>query len=293
MIRQGVYVNKDDGKDAIYYFEHFDSLDEMTEAIKSRKLKPFYSNYDYNDLSYKFHGVETAKEAYELAKYGYDKPVKSLKEILDVRTKLTSKIAFEASVVGFAPIVPNAILGLPMAMISSRRAPIKSKIINIVYDGSVSCGVKTVQIEKAGAEMMSIIQKLESEGYRINLSVSTNTLAKGGWIQKKDRYKSENQTGYASFSVKVKDANQPLDVKRTAFAICHPAFVRFFYFEWVRKTEDCFIENEGKGTPLPLVDYHYNNFKALQNQERNIVVTFKEAIAGEARLRQVLIGNTK
>ena len=52
-------------------------------------------------------------------------------------------VTFSASPIGFAPIVPNAILGLPQSMVASTLDVKDNKIIDMVYDITASCGTST------------------------------------------------------------------------------------------------------------------------------------------------------
>ena len=71
------------------------------------------------------------------------------------------KIKQRNDIHGFVPIVPNAIIGLPLSMINQSRESKKVKGIDILYNVSVSCGTRTDDIARKGAIMLSLIDALE------------------------------------------------------------------------------------------------------------------------------------
>jgi hypothetical protein len=200
-----------------------------------------------------FYGVESKQEADELLEHGYDKTVKRLKSDLlrDVKTLPKDKTGFASGPVGFAPIVPNAILGLPNSMVMTKREPVKSKIIDLMYFHNYNCKIRKGPIEDGGSKVLRLVQSLEAEGYRIRLSVAFGAESRGFSGMIGSSYKDK---GYSEaiqcVAIKVKDEGQPLDIKRCAFLLTHPATERVYIFEWMHKTPEPTIENMGLGYPI-------------------------------------------
>ena len=79
------------------------------------------------------------------------------------------RISFFNDVVGYAPIVPLALQGVPAAMQNAYMKPIKAKVLNVYYDMTASCGTKSEDIIEAGQKLLAAIMELEMQGYKFNL----------------------------------------------------------------------------------------------------------------------------
>jgi len=161
----------------------------------------------------------TKEETFRMLREGYQPTVDALKK----GTKITAngkRFKSFNDVVGFAPIVPNAIMGLPNSMVNSSMTQIKTKVLDIYYDMTVSCYVDSDDLIKAGQKMLGVILEMEAQGYRFNLYVC-QTYGDG---------KSCDM-----LCVKVKSANQPFDLKRMSFPVSHTAFFRGIGFDWYSK----------------------------------------------------------
>lgn len=184
-------------------------------------------------------GVSTFKEALDLMRNGYQPAVDKIKEHMKVSLAGQRKrYHFEQSVAGFAPIVPLALMGVPNSMISLQQEPIKTKVIDVYYDMTVSCGTSKETIFKCGARMIGALLELEMRGYRFNL------------------YAVQSYSGSSSADtlvVKIKSANLGLDIKRMSFPLTHPAFFRCIGFDWYSRVPEG-IRRVGYGTALA-----YNN----------------------------------
>lgn len=206
--------------------EIYDSVMEVVEKCRTREITDSSFNnmptYVEEQDDPKWYGVKTYNEALDLMYDGWNEKVAELQT--DVRklkvTQNDKRITFKNDVYGFSPIVPLAILGVPNSMINSTYKPIKSKTISVYYDMSVNCGNTAEQIVSNGRKVIEAIVRLENCGYRINLFV----------IQS---YQRDNNGDM--LVVKVKSANQPLDLKRICFPTMHAAFFRVIGFDWYSK----------------------------------------------------------
>ena len=127
------------------------------------------------------------------------------------------RISFHNDIVGYAPVVPLAILGVPNSMINSTMKRIKAKVVDVYYDMSASCGTSSDDIIKAGVKLLSAIVELENAGYRFNLYAVQSY---------------SNERDCDMLCIKVKDAQQPLDLKRVSFPLAHTGFFRVIGFDW-------------------------------------------------------------
>lgn len=202
-------------------------------------------------------GVKSYEEALNLLESGYQPIVDKMKENLKATVQGNAKrISFHNDIVGYAPIVPLAVLGVPNSMINSRMKPIKAKVVDVYYEGTFPSRVSSDKIINAGSKVISAIMMLEQQGYRFNL-YQIQSYA--------------DQKGCDMLCVKVKDATQPIDLKRMSFPIAHTAFFRVIGFDWYSKTP------QGK--------YRCGYGHALFHEERVSEKTtemFKEMFGGNA-----------
>lgn len=161
----------------------------------------------------------TKEQTFKMLREGYQPTVDALKQKVKVTASGKRFKSFN-DVVGFAPIVPNAIMGLPNSMVNSSMRQIKTKVLDVYYDMTVSAGVDSSDLIKAGQKMLGVILEMEAQGYRFNLYVC-QTYA--------------DSKGCDMLCVRVKSANQPFDLKRMSFPVSHTAFFRGIGFDWYSK----------------------------------------------------------
>lgn len=200
--------------------ELYNSAQEMASDLEVRTMTSdsFHDPYKGNRS---FVGA-TKEETYKMLREGYQPVVDAMKS----KTKITASgsnkrfMSFN-DVVGFQPIIPNAIMGLPNAMVNSAMKPIKTKVIDVYYEMTVAAFTESKDLIKAGQKMLGAIMELESQGYRFNLYCTQGYYS--------------SSSGCDMVCVKVKSASQPMDLKRMSFPIAHTAFFRGIGFDWYSK----------------------------------------------------------
>lgn len=163
-------------------------------------------------------GTDTYEEAENLM---YSGDEASYKKLMDLKSETDKYYIEEAGtkvkpfndVVGYTPHVPNAILGLPQSMINSRREPKKHKVLDIFVNRSRASMTSTSQIEYEGALILSFLDSLERDGFRVNLYVG-----KVSW--------HGGASEVSGHIVPIKLASDPLNVKKSAYYLVNPAFLR-------------------------------------------------------------------
>jgi hypothetical protein len=193
--------------------------------------------------SKKWCGVDSYEQALNFLEEGYQPTVEKLKVGIKANLQGQGKrISFHNDIVGYAPIVPLAILGVPQAMINSRMKPIKTKVVDIYYNMTASSGTESNEIIKAGVKLLSAVIALEQQGYRFNIYAIQNYYGCG--------------TCY-TLKVKVKDSAQPIDLKRISFPLTHTAFFRVVGFDWYSKCPEAkYLSGYGHS-----LDYDFDNEK--------------------------------
>lgn len=237
--------------------ERYNSIHEFTNTIFKRKNNDVM---EYEHSSEKkdeeFTGTKNMDEAIDLLRNGYSKPLERIKKSLEtVKAKSNTNVQKNRpslGVVGYAPCVPNAILNLPQSMISTDRVPMKSKIITMYYSPSVSASVENKIIIEAGIAVLRILNELELHGYRVKLEVEC--------------IGSYENDEFATASINVKGWREHIDIKKLAFPLVHPSFLRRLGFRWLETvpslSEDGFSDGYGK----PLSNGGYEKAKKFYNE---------------------------
>lgn len=166
-------------------------------------------------------GVDSYEQALQFLEEGYQPTVEKLK--VGIKSNLQGngkRISFHNDIVGYAPIVPLAILGVPQAMINSRMKPIKAKVVDVYYNMTASAYTDSKDIINAGIKLLSAVISLEQQGYRFNIYAVQNYY---------------NSRKCYMLKIKVKDSAQPIDLKRISFPLTHTGFFRVIGFDWYSK----------------------------------------------------------
>ena len=204
--------------------EHFTSINQMLKVIESRENNDIFKNTHSSETgSESFCGTKNWEEAMDLFTYGYKEILPKIKDGVGANLKTTESLkrrSISTGVVGYAPHVPNAILGLPNSMICSHSIQQKVKAITIVYCICENCGTPAEEFVKSGICILNVINKLELSGYRVNLKIMYYCA-------------KENDKEYAFGTIDVKDFKEHLDLQKLCFPIAHPSMFRRFGFKWI------------------------------------------------------------
>lgn len=207
----------------------------ITEVIEYSSLSEFYDyivNTPYNKtFENRSHlSVTGSKEFTET--YNFDEAVNLLKNgWVDMSTKLTQKLNIAdknlrsnrrpktiLSVQGYQAVVPLYLNGCPQNMVNSKMVSVKQKIVTLNKSVTYSAYITTKQIEDESVKAMRIVKRLESQGYRCNLNIVLGVF-KG--------------TRRFIVKVRVKNANEKLNVSKLAFPMVHPSMLRRLFFRFI------------------------------------------------------------
>lgn len=201
----------------------YDSLKEFYDYICSTPFNDAFrwEHHDSVEGSKYFTKTKNFEEAVELFKNGWSdmatKLVQTLK-VIENKTEPTMKPRTTLSVAGYQAIVPLYLQGVPNNMVNKKMVPVKQKVITLNKLGSYSAYVTTEQIIEESIKTMQIIKKLEAQGYRCNLNLVI-TSVKG------------NKKFFVK--IKLKSANEKLNVSKLAFPLVHPSMLRRLFFRFM------------------------------------------------------------
>lgn len=277
MIKQ-FKINTQNHKNYNIMIEDYNSAFDVAEDCNTRKIT--YSNFDKAEEfdNWGWRGCKNYNEALELLKNGYVDKVNSIKSKLEKSIRgIVKRITFNNDIVGYAPIVPLAILGVPNSMINSIMKPIKAKVLDIYYDMTCCAAVESSDIIKCGISFLETIIGLEMQGYRIRLtSVQIYTDSKGCDILK----------------INIKNSNQPIDLKRISFPMIHTAFFRVIGFDWYSKTpKGTYRHGYGHDLNREFSNNELKEFKEQVFEKNGIYISAAQIINKDAKNIEEIIKN--
>lgn len=167
----------------------------------------------------RFTMTSSYEEASNLLQYGWDPGAKQLnKELKIANAQQTDKIVQRSvyDVVGFQASVPRYLQGIPTNMVNKRIERRKQKSVTLIKSIAYSAKVKADEILKDSVKFLQIIQAIEKQGIRVNAYVVQHI------IKRKEE---------CMFRVKIKSANERLNVSKMSFPLIHPSFLRRIMFK--------------------------------------------------------------
>ena len=157
--------------------EHFKSIHEMIDTIESRETNKVMMKGDKasHTGSYDFTKTHSYEEAKELYRNGYVEILDKIKAGMVKNMKNNSVVnrrQVTTNVIGYAPHVPNAILGLPNSMIMTKSQAQKAKTLSICYCICQNASTEADEFIKSGIAVLSVINSLELQGVRVKLRIN-------------------------------------------------------------------------------------------------------------------------
>ena len=205
----------------------FNSLEEFYRYICETPLNDTFrfSRLASIESDERFTNTKSFEEACDLFKNGWTQMSETLKNRLKVEGKfeptLTSKNVQDVQ--GYHPIVPLYLMGVPNNMVSRKMVPMKQKIVTLNKSFDYNCRVKVEQIIDESIKALRIIQKLESQNYRVNLNI---IIGVSGGIGKHSDEKY-------FIKIRLKSANEKLNISKLSFPMVHPSMLRRLYFRFM------------------------------------------------------------
>lgn len=247
--------------------EHFSSIHQMLNVIESRSNNSVMRNDHSSETGdKKFTGTKSYPEAKQIFETGYTDILDQIKTGIGNNLKKTQNInrrTIRTGVIGYAPHVPNAILGLPNSMILTEQRPQKIKTVSIVVGITENCGTNANEFIKSGIAALSVVNTLELRGYRVALKIAF-------WCAK-----AWEECAFGT--IKLKDYREHLDIQKLCFPLAHPSMFRRFGFKWLETSPD--IKDSGwsclYGRQLGDLDFIRKNFLEEDEFFINLSITKK------------------
>ena len=223
-IERNLVKNKYGYPDRTWIFNSISDLDRVasipySENNKYSKVKYyFYNSNDENELN----KTNSFDEARNLMINGWEEGARKINEgVKKIKLKTQNKLSFksEYNVIGGNASVPRYLQGIPTNMIKNSPVQKKTKIINVYKSAGYSSEYTADDVMKEAAKAVLIIDMIEKMGYRCNLFIVK-------YNNELHRTLLDKSQQTFTFKIKIKDANERLNIKKMAFFLAHPDFQR-------------------------------------------------------------------
>ncbi len=207
--------------------------------------------------------TDSLEECLKLAKYGWENGtveiIKNLKTISNLGNDKSYVQKYD--VVGGQACVARYLQGVPTNMINRKTVEKKAKILNIYTTFTSGSTISKDELLEANTKMIKIIKTLENNGYRCNLySVKYN-------MDKKHKHQK------CAMRLKLKSSTEKLNIKKIAFFIANPDYIRRLFFRLIELHPDLKKEFTYYGCDM-FIDYRYipdveksNGIKKIINRD--------------------------
>ena len=197
----------------------FDSLKEFYDYICNTPINEAlrWSKLSSNKKSSTWSGTSTFEEATELFKNGWTYGAQNLTrklKIVEADKQVQTTYKNILSMAGYQAIVPLYLNGVPNNMVNKKLVPIKQKVLTINKAISCSASVSSETLQAESVKCFQIIKKIEASGIRVNLNLLIST-------------------GHVCVKIRLKSANEKLNISKLAFPLVHTAMLRRLYFRFI------------------------------------------------------------
>lgn len=187
----------------------------------------FRRSDEQSDKRTKFVGTESFQEAIDLMLHGWEIASETLAQKLNASKTdygYVTRPRNVLSVSGYQPVVPLYLAGVPTSMVDRRMVPVKQKVVTITKMIAYNYRVSKEIILEESAKVLRVVKTLESQGCKVNLNIVC------GFCELDDTE--------IICKVRIKNANERLNVSKIAFPLVHPSMLRRVMFRFLEVCPD-------------------------------------------------------
>lgn len=208
----------------------FKSIGEFHDYLKNTPINDVFrweelSSTKVGDRAERFTGSKSFDEAEELLKNGWKNMSEKLTQKLKAeenKTQVMTKRRTVYDVAGFQCSVPRFLQGIPQSMVNVKNVPVKQKVITIVKSIDYSASISQETIIEESVKALMIVKKIEAQGIKCNLDIALGTCGDKQFFVK----------------LRIKNANERLNVSKLAFPLVHPSMLRRLMFRFIEVYPD-------------------------------------------------------
>lgn len=214
----------------------FDSIHSFQQYLKTMPTNKVFAGKQCNshqEGESHFRGTSSYQEAEALLLGGWKDMSEELNQNLSVacsNIQPVKQYANVLSVAGYQPVVPLYLSGIPNNMLDRRMVQKKQKVIELTKSLCYTHCIETNTIVKNSVKALSIVKKLEAQGYRIKLNIAFGL---------SEDYYNDNNAGHEMYcKVCIKQPNERLNVSKLAFPMVHPSMLRRIMLRYIEVNPD-------------------------------------------------------
>jgi hypothetical protein len=222
--------------------KHFDTLEAMiADASRDSQWATDVTSKGKTGSARQFTGSASFDETVSLARTGWQDGLKKMTK--GVHAIASSQAvgrapAYSLDVAGAYPIPALAAAGLPDCMVA--LAPVQERtrpIVRLIVTVSVMAGFTAEAFANYGAALVSIIDALEANDCRVELTVAACSSPLRSLKEK------------ALYTVRIKEAQDSVDLDRMAFCLSHISFFRRLFFAIYENNAPQYFHDRSSRTP--------------------------------------------
>ena len=203
----------------------FNSITELVEFNHGKIKDCFKEQFKSSYGKHSFTQTKSYEEAEELLLHGWEEMAKKLNtklQRMNVSKQTKQKTVYD--VCGYQCSVPRYLQGIPTNMINQKVVTKKQKVITITKNISYSAHVRKETIEEESIKVLQLVNSLEKQGYRVILNVTLIS-------------KSKKENIIICNKVRIKNANERLNLSKISFPMVHSSYLRRIIFRWIETFE--------------------------------------------------------
>ena len=201
--------------------ETFDSIAELLRTLDSRDyVFKAHCRGESEPYDAEWTGYTSYEDAVSDLKHGLAEHVDALNIKAAAYANSNTPRRYN-DIIGFAPDVPAALMGIPENMLNIELHN-NTPVITLYVDVARNANTDVDEIAAYGRRVVGLIKSLESQG----ISTCVYCLECMGY-----------QNRRAIMALRVKAAGAPLDVKRLTFPLMSAAMLRIIGFDWYERTQ--------------------------------------------------------
>lgn len=202
--------------------ETFESSAELIRVTSQRETRFGDNTIARRKLEAEWYGASSGKEAMDFCERGWSVKTAEIQKLTrEVQKRIPArKQETFNNVCGFAPVVPLALSGSPLSMLDSRQVPKRTRVLDVVYDQTISAMYGADTLLECGMAMLEYVMRLEASGYRVRLSVMADY--------------TDDWSGDICI-VRIKQETQPFNIERMCYPLFNPGMFRVIGFGWYER----------------------------------------------------------
>ena len=240
--------------------EFFNNVEELIKYVEETKVASIWKGSMLGSRRESNKQTESFEEAKKLALYGWEVEAEELTIAFKLaNTKKVTKIRMKHDVIGFQASVPRYLQGIPTSMYNQKKVLNKTKIITIIKNIGYLWDVSSEKIREESIKALQIVRRLEQIGYKVNLDVIS--------IAEQTERSRLSVSEYNICRVRIKKANERINISKLAFPLVHSDMLRRFVFAHRETNENLKNKQWVYDYGMSIIKKHFYRFIEIDKHE--------------------------